>query len=106
LHWSETKQKPKIAISNTQNVFIPEIIKSLGEVAGKEISYVSPPLELFVEAMTKAGIPKEVVAMFAGFSEAIRQGEFETFKTDLEYLLGRKPGSAKEFLKEVYPSKN
>ena len=37
---------------------------------------------------------------------AIRQGEFETFKTDLENLLGRKPVLAKEFLQGVYAAKN
>jgi len=51
-------------------------------------------VELFVETMTKAGVTKQFVGMFAGFSEAIRQEEFETFKKDLENLLCKKPISA------------
>ncbi|EHQ24822.1 NAD(P)H dehydrogenase (quinone) [Mucilaginibacter gracilis] len=92
-------------ISNTENISIPEIVRSLSGIVGKEISYVSPTAEVFVETMTKAGMPEQFVGMFAGFSEAIRQGEFETDKTDLETLLGRKPVSAEEFLQGVYAAK-
>ena len=41
---------------------------------------------------------------FRGFAEAIKQGEFEVIKTDLENLLGRKPKTAKQCLAEVYAS--
>jgi NAD(P)H dehydrogenase (quinone) len=83
-----------------------EVVASLSEVANKEISYVSPTPELFVEALTKAGVIDQYIRMFVGFSKAIKQGEFETINSDLENLLGRKPTSAREFLKEVYTSKN
>ena len=53
----------------------------------------------------KAGVPDEYVGMFAGFAEAIKQGEFSAEITDLENLLGRKPTTAKAFLKDVYASK-
>ncbi|WP_184547852.1 SDR family oxidoreductase [Mucilaginibacter sp. FT3.2] len=103
---SDGHENKDYGISNTENVSVPEIVKSLGEVVGKEIGYVSPTSELFIETMTKAGVPEQFVGMFAGFSEAIRQGEFETFNTDLEMLLGRKPVSAKEFLTGFYAPKN
>ncbi len=35
----------------------------------------------------------------------IKQGEFNSTKTDLEHLLGRKPTSLENFLKQVYASK-
>jgi len=101
----EGHENKAYAISNMENVSIPEIVKHLGEVVGKEISYVSPTVESFIETMTKAGMPEQYIGMFAGFSEAIRQGEFETIKTDLEQLLGRQAVSVKKFLKEVYSSK-
>lgn len=102
----EGHENKEYAISNTENVSVQEIVKSLGEVVGKAVSYVSPTVASFVETMTKAGMPEKYMGMFAGFSEAIREGEFETAKTDLENLLGRKPVSAKEFLKGVYAAKN
>ena len=103
---SDGHENKNYGISNAENVSVPDIVKSLGEVVGKDINYVSPTSEVFIETMTKAGMPEQFVGMFAGFSEAIRQGEFETFKTDLETLLGRKPVTAKEFLQGVYAAKN
>lgn len=42
--------------------------------------------------------------MFAGFTEAIKQGEFTVEKTDLEALLGRKSTTVKQYLSMVYGS--
>ena len=93
------------AVSNTENVFIPEIVNNLDKVFSAAISYIIPAVEAFVETMAKAGMPEQYVGMFARFSEAIRQSELETVKTDLEHLLGRKPVSATAFLKAVYGAK-
>ena len=38
----------------------------------------------------------------ASFCVAIAQGEFDFPSTDLETLLGRKPQTVKEFLKDAY----
>jgi NAD(P)H dehydrogenase (quinone) len=89
-------------ISNTENVSVGEITNSLSEIVGKELNYINPTSELYVETLTKVGVPSEYIGMFAGFSEAIKQGEFTVTKTDLETLLGRKPTTAKEFLQQVY----
>ena len=88
--------------SNSENVSVAEITNSLSEIVGKEVNYINPTTELYIETLTKAGVPNEYIGMFAGFSEAIKQGEFTTTKTDLEHLLGRKPITAKEFLQQVY----
>ena len=56
--------------------------------------------------MAEAGVPKEYAGFFAGMAERIKQGEFYSEKTVLENLLQRKPSSVKEFLKQVYFSKN
>jgi NAD(P)H dehydrogenase (quinone) len=90
------------AFSNSENVSISEITESLSAVLGKDISYVSPTAEVYIDTLTKAGVPNEYVGMFAGFSEAIKQGEFLVNKSDLEHLLGRKPLSAKDFLLDFY----
>lgn len=99
---SEGHENKDYAFSNTENISVPEMAKILSEVVGKEINYVSPPVDVFVDALSDVGVPIEYVKMTADFSEAIRQGEFETFKTDLEKLLGRKPTTVKEFLTQVY----
>jgi NAD(P)H dehydrogenase (quinone) len=102
---SQGHENKEYSLSNTENTSIQEIAQDLSEIAGKQINYVSPPQDIYVETLTGAGVPAEYIGMFAGFAEAIKQGEFETSTTDLEHLLGRKPMTAKAFLKEVYASK-
>ncbi|MCE3229507.1 MAG: hypothetical protein K0S32_4058 [Bacteroidetes bacterium] len=103
---SEGHENKEYAISNTENISMGEVAKRIGEVTGKEVNYISPTQDMYVETLSKAGVPTEYIGMFAGFAEAIKLGEFSVQKTDLEYLLGRKPTSAKEFLKQIYSSKN
>lgn len=93
-------------ISNTENVSFLEIAKNLSQLTGKSITYTSPDSETYMDTLAKAGIPKEYAGMFSAFSEAMKQGEFASAKTDLENLLGRKPISVKEQLKEIYTPKN
>lgn len=99
---SQGHENKEYALSNTENISLQEIAQDLTAIAGKQINYVSPPQDVYVETLTKAKVPAEYIGMFAGFAEAIRQGEFSAEKTDLENLLGRKPTTAKAFLKEVY----
>lgn len=93
------------SFSNTENISIQEVAQNLSEIVGKQVNYVSPPQAVYVETLTKANVPAEYIGMFSGFAEAIKQGEFSAEKTDLENLLGRKPTTAKAFLKELYTSK-
>lgn len=80
----------------------PEIAKIISEITGKEITYVSPTNDEFIQTLTAAGVPMEYAGMFAGFAEAIRQGEFADTSNFMENILGRKPVSAEDYLKEVY----
>ena len=102
---SQGHQNKEYSLSNTDNVSLNELAKDLSEIVGKEINYVSPPQEVYIDVLTKANVPAEYIGMFAGFAEAIKQGEFESEKSDLETLLGRKPTTAKEYLTHVYGSK-
>lgn len=97
-------ENKEYVFSNTENVSIGDVEKSLSEIVGKNIGYVSPTTEVYVETLTNANVPAEFVGMFTGFSEAIKQGEFEVYETDLETLLGRKPTTAKQYLAMVYAS--
>lgn len=80
----------------------PEIAKIMESISGREISYVSPTTEDYIQTLTGAGVPMEYAGMFAGFGEAIRQGEFADTSDFMETILGRKPVTAEEYLKEVY----
>jgi NAD(P)H dehydrogenase (quinone) len=56
----------------------------------------------YISTLTQAGISTEFAGAFAALAEAIKQGELEVSKTDLENLLGRKPTSAKEYLETAF----
>jgi len=102
---SQGHENKEYSLSNTENTSMQEIAEDLSDIVGKQINYVSPPQDVYVKTLTGAGVPPEYVGMFSGFAEAIKQGEFSTEKADLENLLGRKPMTAKAFLKETYTSK-
>lgn len=99
---SEGHENREYSLSNTENFSLQDMADVLSKRSNKSISYTSPTAEIYTSTLSKAGVPMEYVRMFAGFAEAIRQGEFTGEHTDLENLLGRKPTSMEDFLAKVY----
>jgi NAD(P)H dehydrogenase (quinone) len=83
-----------------------DIAEIISRLTGKPITYVSPSQEEFQQALTKIGVPAEYIGLFAGFSEGIKQGEFDLPDSTLEKLLDKKPATLEEYLKSVYFSGN
>jgi NAD(P)H dehydrogenase (quinone) len=79
-----------------------EIAGMLSAITGKEVKYLKPDLNIFIDGLVKAGVPKEIVSFLGRFGTAIGNGEFDTHRSDFENLLGRKPMELKEFLKITY----
>jgi NAD(P)H dehydrogenase (quinone) len=79
-----------------------EIAGMLSAITGQPVKYLKPDLNTYTGALEKAGVPKEVVSFLGGFGTAIANGEFDTQRSDLENLLGRKPMELKEFLRITY----
>lgn len=103
---SEGHENKEYVIANTENYSLQDAAGFLSELSGKEVSYTNPTAELFTDTLSNAGVPVEYVGLFAGFSEAIKQGEFENYNTDLKNILGRTPGSLKDYFKTAYFSNN
>ncbi|WP_035141324.1 SDR family oxidoreductase [Flavobacterium daejeonense] len=99
---SEGHENIEYATNNVKNYSFQEIAETLSKITSKEISYFSPTTDEYAETLKNAGVPGEYIGMFAGFAEAIKQGEFNADTSDLEKLLGRKPVSLNDFLKQVY----
>ncbi len=99
---TEGHEGKEYVIANTESVSFGEIASIIGKAAGKEITYTSPSQDEYKAALTNACVPADYVGLFAGFAEAIKQGEFATTHTDLETLLGRKPVTAAAYLQQVY----
>jgi len=89
-------------IANTRTYSLYDVAEILSRLSGKKIAYLKPSAEVYTETLSKAGVPAEYIGMFAGFCEAIKQGEFDTTTTDLENLTGRPVTTLKEFLRSVY----
>lgn len=90
------------AITANDAYSFEDIAGFLTDLTGKKVTYLKPDLNTYTEVLRKAGIPKEVVGFLGAFSIAIKNGEFDTQRSDLEKLLGRKPMELKEFLKITY----
>ena len=97
-------ENKEYVFTNTENTGLNEIASFLGELSGKQVRYLNPSKAEYLETVMKAGLPQEYAEMIVSFSEAIEQGEFEAEDTDLERLLGRKPTSIFNYLKQVYLS--
>ncbi len=95
-------ENKEYATSNIENYSMNDIAVTLSSITNKEVPYLNPNVEDYQAALTSAGVPAEYIGMFVGFAEAIKQREFQTENSDLEKLLGRKPQSLTEFLKQVY----
>jgi len=98
----EGHENKEYVIANTSNYSMTDVATILSELSGKKITYTSPSNEVYVEIVSSAGVPMEYAKMFAAFSEAIKQNEFDTATSDLEKLIGRKPTGLKDYLKSVY----
>ncbi|MEB2775077.1 SDR family oxidoreductase [Algoriphagus sp. D3-2-R+10] len=97
-------ENKEYAMNNVENYTFQTIATELSSVTGRGITYISPSGDVYSDALTKAGVPAEYIGLFISFAEAIKQGEFEAEKSDLETLLGKKPTSLKKYLAETYAS--
>ncbi len=89
-------------ISADKSYTFYEIAAILTELSGKQIHYAAPDVETFSTALLKSGIPKETIQALSTFCMAIARGEFDFPDNTLEKLIGRKPESLKDFLKNTY----
>lgn len=89
-------------IGGSEAVSYQYIADTMSAQTGKTITYISPSKAEFIKTLSESGVPAEYVGLFAGFSDGIKQGEFEEVSTDLADLLGRKPTTVEAFLATVY----
>jgi len=91
-----------IELTGPESVSWEQIANIISTATGENIVYVSPSVDDFTTALTNAKVPAEYIGMFAGFSQAIAEGEFERVNNELEKLLGRRPLTVASYLKSVY----
>jgi len=99
---TEGHENQEYAITAEIAYSFDEIAAMIAEITGKEVQYLKPDADAYITQLVKAGVPEGDAGFFAGFGVAIGKGEFDTNRSDLAKLLGRKPLELKEFLKTIY----
>jgi len=90
-----------IELAGSEAVSWADIAGIISKITGETITYTSPAVADFISTLTNAGVPAEIAGLLAGFSQAMAEGEFE-INGQLENLLGRKPLTVEQYLRETY----
>jgi NAD(P)H dehydrogenase (quinone) len=79
-----------------------DVADALSALSGKTVTYTDADPVTFPKKLKEFGLPEIVVLLITGFSADVKNHQFDIVTKDLERLLGRKPASLKESLKEVF----
>ncbi|WP_116787247.1 SDR family oxidoreductase [Flavobacterium psychrotrophum] len=99
---TEGHENKEYVIANDESWSFADVAQYISEVSGVEVTYTSPDAEVYKKVLEDAGVPDIYVWMLGAFAKAIKDHEFETGKSDLEQLIGKKPTTLKEYLATVY----
>ncbi|MFN4150074.1 MAG: SDR family oxidoreductase [Candidatus Sericytochromatia bacterium] len=99
---SVSHENKEYLISSNRLYSISDVATYLSELSGKTINYIDADEKVFVETLTKVGVPQEYVGLTASFATAIKNKEFELYDNTLATLLGREETSLKDYLKSAF----
>lgn len=89
-------------ISNVESYSYQDVADALSAHSGKKVIYNAVSVEDFTKALTEAGVPEMMIGFSVGFATATKNGDFDIPNNHLEQLLGRKPSSLNEAIREIY----
>jgi len=89
-------------ITGSELYSFKDVANALSALSGKTVIYTDADPETFPAKLKTLGLPEIVIRIVSGFAADIKNHQFERVTNHLEKLLGRKPASLKESLKEVY----
>ncbi len=79
-----------------------DVAQVLSEISGKTVRYIKADMTTFEEQLKQSGAADRMISIVSGFNTDIKNHQYEMVSNDLENLLGRKPATLKEALKEIY----
>lgn len=79
-----------------------EIAGYLTEIAGKQINYISPTVEIYKQELAKHNLPEQSIKMVAGFAVAFSENAMDVTSKDFTQLLSRKPTNVKTYLTTIF----
>jgi uncharacterized protein YbjT (DUF2867 family) len=86
-----------LVLTGSQALTHVEAAAVLGEAASLTIQYQDVPEQAFAETLSQAGLPSEYVRYIVSLFRLTRQGVFERPTNDLEWLIGRRARTLKEY---------
>jgi NAD(P)H dehydrogenase (quinone) len=89
-------------ITNSELYSYADVANALSSLSGRTVNYADADPVTFPTKLKEFGLPEIVVLLVSGFSADVKNHQFEIVTNHLEKLLGRKPASLKESLKEVF----
>ncbi|MFF2089092.1 SDR family oxidoreductase [Paenibacillus sp. NPDC058174] len=89
-------------LTGSQHYSFENLAEILSEISGKTVNYINADLKSFEETLRSAGVPEYAISALSGYVTDMREGRYTLLTNDLESILGRKPLSLKEGLKEIY----
>jgi NAD(P)H dehydrogenase (quinone) len=85
-------------ITGPESLSQADLANIAAKLSGKQVTYVPLELEVLIQNMEAAGLPRPVAEAYASVDTATAQGQFDTVSKTVEELTGRKPLSVEEFL--------
>jgi NAD(P)H dehydrogenase (quinone) len=89
-------------LTNAELYSFEDVAEILSDLSGKSINYTDANLEAFTKTWKAHNMPESVLFIFTAFITDFKNHQYEKTSMDLEKLLGRKPATLKEALKELY----
>jgi NAD(P)H dehydrogenase (quinone) len=93
-------------ITNTEAWNYEQIAAFLSDLSGKAIEYLSPPTDEFINGLKDKKVPGRIIDITVAFALAQAAGDLDTTSADLYTLIGRKPVSLPQYLREFYWRRN
>ena len=94
----------RYSLHGTPAVSFADIAGILSDLHGTDVAYSTVTEEQYVAQMVAAGLPGSVADFLLAWVRGINAGEWDNPSGDLEKLLGRKPTTVREYLRDNYPA--
>lgn len=83
-------------------VSFQDIARILSELSHRNVPYIPVSDAEYLDALASAGLPEHARPFVLQWAQGMAAGEWEDTPGDLAKLIGRKPTSVTEYLREVY----
>lgn len=99
---SEGHENKIYEISNSESYSFQDVANALSAHTGKTVAYHTVSADEFAKALSGAGVLEAMIGFSLAFATGAKDGDFDIPNNHLEQLLGRKPSSLDEAIREIY----